>query len=67
MPFCKYMFFMFTIANESLINIRSDTDLQNAKNARKFEFREYEWVNWSVERHKHVDRVSVKQTRTKPT
>ena len=30
---------MFTIANQSIINIRSDTDLQNAKNVRKFEFR----------------------------
>ena len=30
---------MFTIANQSIINIRSDTDLQNAKNERKFEFR----------------------------
>ena len=28
---------MFTIANQSII--RSDTDLQNAKNIRKFEFR----------------------------
>ena len=33
------MFFMFTIANQSIINIRSDTDLQNAKNLRKFEYR----------------------------
>ena len=32
-------FFMFTIANQLIINIRSDTDLQNAKNVGKFEFR----------------------------
>ena len=30
---------MFTIAKQSIINIRSVTDLQNAKNVRKFEFR----------------------------
>ena len=30
---------MFTIAKQSIINIRSNTDLQNAKNVRKFEFR----------------------------
>ena len=35
------MFFMFIIAKQSIINIRSDTDLQNAKNLRKFEFRGY--------------------------
>ena len=29
---------MFTIANQSIINIPSDTDLQNAKNVRIFEF-----------------------------
>ena len=29
---------MFTIANQSKINIRSDTDLLNAKNVKKFEF-----------------------------
>ena len=35
------MLFMFTIANQSIINIRfdTDTDQQNAKNVRKFEFR----------------------------
>ena len=32
---------MFTIANQSFINIRSETDLQNAKNRRKFEFRRH--------------------------
>ena len=32
-------FFMFTITNQSIINIRSETDVQNAKNVRKFEFR----------------------------
>ena len=30
---------MFIIAKQSIINIRSDTDLQNAKNLRQFEFR----------------------------
>ena len=30
---------MFTIANQSIIDIQSDTDLQNAKNVKKFEFR----------------------------
>ena len=30
---------MFTIAKQSIINIRFDTDLQIVKNVRKFEFR----------------------------
>ena len=32
---------MFTISNQSIINIRSDTDLQSAKIVSKFEFRGY--------------------------
>ena len=32
---------MFTITKKSIINIRSDTDIQNAKNIRKFEFRRH--------------------------
>ena len=32
-------FIIITTANQSIINIRSDTDLQNAKNVRKIEFR----------------------------
>ena len=30
---------MFTIAKQSIINIKSETDLQIAKNINKFEFR----------------------------
>ena len=30
---------MFIIEKQSIINIRSDTNLQNAKNVRKFKFR----------------------------
>ena len=29
--------------------------------------REFEWANQSAEFHKHVDRISAKQTRTQPT